>query len=71
MFNVVVGTYEKTLYGFQVDTTQATVELSPIFAFATSHLGCIKTVSIDQEEGAWCTTGSTDESLRYLSPESN
>merc|ERR1711871_164588 len=57
---IVVGTYEKELYGFEWSPEQA----APDTLFAMSaHLGCVKAVATT---GKYLVSGSTDENVRVF-----
>lgn len=62
---IVVGTYEKTLHGYELEVGKQNAQLNRIFAFATNHLGCIKTVCLDPTS-KWLISGSTDENIRLM-----
>jgi len=65
-FLVVVGSYEKNLYGiegtFSAGSTSAP-KLRPIFIFP-AHLSCIKAVAASPGGGKWLATGSDDEFVK-------
>lgn len=63
--SIVVGTYEKTLHGYELEISKHGPSLNRIFAFVTNHLGCIKTVRLDSSS-KWLVSGSTDETIRYV-----
>jgi hypothetical protein len=62
---VVVGTYEKSLHGYELVYEEGVASLNRIFAFGTNHLGCIKTVCLDST-AKWLVSGSSDETIRYF-----
>ncbi|EJD07517.1 WD40 repeat-like protein [Fomitiporia mediterranea MF3/22] len=68
-FKVVVGTYEKLLYGLEGsfvgedDTALERPSLKPIFIFP-AHIACVKAVAASPDGGKWLATGSTDEIIK-------
>ena len=72
-FNVVVGSYEKLLYGLQGSVTLSDApstssppfvfNLKPIFIFP-AHVSCIKAVAASPSGGKWLATGSADEIIK-------
>lgn len=66
-FKVVVGSYEKLLYGLEgtvsVDSSEYSFDLKPIFIFP-AHVSCIKTVAASPQGGKWLATGSADEIVK-------
>lgn len=69
-FKIVVGTYEKLLYGlegrFETDPKspdQLSVSLTPIFIFP-AHVACVRAVAASPQGGKWLATGSTDEIIK-------
>lgn len=69
-FKVIVGSYERLLYGLEgtasVSSTGASElewTLKPIFIFP-AHISCIKTVAASPEGGKWLATGSGDEIIK-------
>lgn len=68
-FKVVVGTYEKLLYGlegsfFDEDGNVAEkLHLKPVFIFP-AHVSCVKAVAASPDGGKWLATGSTDEIIK-------
>ncbi|GAA5804248.1 WD40-repeat-containing domain protein [Helicostylum pulchrum] len=61
-FRIVVGTYERLLYGINAfwNEDKTKVDLQPIFIIP-AHTGCIRTVAIG---GHFLASGSTDEIIR-------
>ncbi|CEG73450.1 hypothetical protein RMATCC62417_08829 [Rhizopus microsporus] len=61
-FRVIVGTYERLLYGLNVNWIQekTKLRLEPIFIIP-AHTGCIRTVSVG---GHFLASGSSDEIIR-------
>ncbi|QRV88677.1 RNA 2'-phosphotransferase, Tpt1/KptA family protein [Ceratobasidium sp. AG-Ba] len=69
-FKVVVGTYEKLLYGLEASAKledgisgQLAVTLTPIFIFP-AHVACVRAVAASPQGGKWLATGSTDEIIK-------
>ena len=68
-FMVVVGTYEKLLYGLQGMFTDpegnptSTPILKPVFIFP-AHISCVKAVAASPGGGKWLASGSTDEIIK-------
>ncbi|EUC59145.1 MAK11 protein (maintenance of killer toxin-encoding satellite M1 dsRNA), related protein, putative [Rhizoctonia solani AG-3 Rhs1AP] len=69
-FKIVVGTYEKLLYGLEgqvVDEPESegkfSVTLTPIFIFP-AHVACVRAVAASPQGGKWLATGSTDEIVK-------
>jgi len=68
-FKVVVGSYEKLLYGLEgtLSSTSTSggisVELTPTFIFP-AHVSCIKAVAASPNGGKWLATGSSDEIVK-------
>lgn len=67
-FKVVVGSYEKLLYGLEgaissSSTGAITVDLKPSFIFP-AHVSCIKAVASSPNGGKWLATGSSDEIIK-------
>jgi hypothetical protein len=65
-FLVVVGSYEKNLYGIEGTFpagSSSTPKLRPIFIFP-AHLSCIKAVAASPGGGKWLATGSDDEFVK-------
>ncbi|PFH50307.1 hypothetical protein AMATHDRAFT_145511 [Amanita thiersii Skay4041] len=75
-FKIVVGTYEKLLYGLNalvstnqtqnqdpIPHSQLEITLQPIFAFP-AHVSCIKSVAASPQGGKWLATGSADEIIK-------
>lgn len=69
-FKIVVGTYEKLLYGLEgrLETDpnspdRLSVSLTPIFIFP-AHVACVRAVAASPQGGKWLATGSTDEIIK-------
>lgn len=68
-FKIVVGTYEKLLYGlegsFFDDDNKLDPEpkLTPLFIFP-AHVSCLKAVAASPLGGKWLATGSADEIIK-------
>ncbi|KAJ1306594.1 hypothetical protein OPQ81_007594 [Rhizoctonia solani] len=69
-FKIVVGTYEKLLYGLEgrvLDEPESdekfSVTLTPIFIFP-AHVACVRAVAASPQGGKWLATGSTDEIVK-------
>ena len=72
-FKVVVGTYEKLLYGLEGSFSSSSedgsilenpqLRLKPIFIFP-AHVSSVKAVAASPEGGKWLATGSTDEIVK-------
>jgi hypothetical protein len=74
-FKIIVGSYEKILYGLEATLTDDTPAasgsssaapipaLKPIFAFV-AHVGYVKAVAASPCGGKWLATGSTDEVVK-------
>lgn len=67
-FKIVVGSYEKLLYGVEGKTTcsddkNLQFHLNAIFAFP-AHVSCIKAVAASPQGGKWLATGSADEIIK-------
>ncbi|THH12062.1 hypothetical protein EW145_g254 [Phellinidium pouzarii] len=68
-FKVIVGTYEKLLYGLEgsfIDedgNISKKLHLKPVFIFP-AHVSCIKAVAASPDGGKWLATGSTDEIIK-------
>ncbi|CAE6468432.1 unnamed protein product [Rhizoctonia solani] len=69
-FKIVVGTYEKLLYGLEghvVDEPESkdkfSITLTPIFIFP-AHVACVRAVAASPQGGKWLATGSTDEIVK-------
>lgn len=69
-FKIVVGTYEKLLYGlegrFAPDSdpsNQPNITLTPLFIFP-AHVACVKALGASPHGGKWLATGSTDEIIK-------
>ncbi|KAF8722670.1 hypothetical protein AX14_009685 [Amanita brunnescens Koide BX004] len=68
-FKIIVGTYEKLLYGLDARVSISSgkpklqFSLSPIFAFP-AHVSCIKAVAASPDGGKWLATGSADEIIK-------
>jgi protein MAK11 len=69
LFNIVIGSYETPLYGFeggirmkgQGASAEAVLALREVFGYA-AHIGCIKAVA---SCGKWLASSSTDEAVKY------
>lgn len=65
-FEVIVGSYERLLYGLHCSPSgsgsTATVEVEPVFQFP-AHLTCVKTVHASPN-GRWLATGAADEVIK-------
>jgi protein MAK11 len=62
-FRVIVGTYERLLYGINAtwtDEQKTKVKMEPVFIIP-AHTGCIRTVSVG---GHFLASGSSDEIIR-------
>ena len=69
-FKLVIGSYEKLLYGLEGSITlvegdgnRISVKLKPIFIFP-AHVSCVKAVSGSPGGGKWLATGSVDEIVK-------
>ena len=66
-FKVVVGSYEKLLYGLEgtvtVDDGSHKFALKPIFIFP-AHISSLKNVAASPQGGKWLATGSADEIVK-------
>ncbi|KAG9104231.1 hypothetical protein FRC06_004215 [Ceratobasidium sp. 370] len=69
-FKIIVGTYEKLLYGLEgrleakKDLPEGfSVRLTPIFIFP-AHVACVRAVAASPQGGKWLATGSTDEIIK-------
>ncbi|CAE6482751.1 unnamed protein product [Rhizoctonia solani] len=69
-FKIIVGTYEKLLYGLEGHVADApgfenkySVILTPIFIFP-AHVACVRAVAASPQGGKWLATGSTDEIVK-------
>jgi protein MAK11 len=66
-FKVIVGSYEKLLYGLEgtvsSSSTGYSFHLEPIFIFP-AHVSCIKAVAASPHGGKWLATGSADEIIK-------
>jgi protein MAK11 len=69
-FKIVVGTYEKLLYGLEgrfetegESLGQPSITLTPIFIFP-AHVACVRAVAASPHGGKWLATGSTDEIVK-------
>lgn len=67
-FRIIVGSYERLLFGFQVKmeahgelSSQAT--FTPMFSFA-AHTSCITAVAAAGVDSKWLATGAGDETVR-------
>ncbi|KAG8727225.1 hypothetical protein FRC12_022690 [Ceratobasidium sp. 428] len=69
-FKIIVGTYEKLLYGLEGHLKlekdlpdQLSLSLNPIFIFP-AHVACVRAVAASPQGGKWLATGSTDEIIK-------
>ncbi|KAG8739793.1 hypothetical protein FRC10_005176 [Ceratobasidium sp. 414] len=69
-FKIIVGTYEKLLYGLEGRLElkkdlpeEISVHLTPIFIFP-AHVACVRAVAASPQGGKWLATGSTDEIIK-------
>ncbi len=64
-FQVVAGSYDKILYGLQIQSTDGSesLEMKPLFIFP-AHISCVKAVSASPGGGKWLATGGTDETIK-------
>jgi protein MAK11 len=69
-FKIIVGSYERLLYGLEGTTSLSPTgaselewKLKPIFIFP-AHVSCIKTVAASPQGGKWLATGSGDEIIK-------
>jgi protein MAK11 len=69
-FKIIVGSYERLLYGLEGTTSASSTgaselewTLKPIFIFP-AHVSCIKTVAASPQGGKWLATGSGDEIIK-------
>ena len=69
-FKIIVGSYERLLYGLEGTTSVSSTgaselewTLKPIFIFP-AHVSCIKTVAASPQGGKWLATGSGDEIIK-------
>ncbi|KAK0555678.1 Protein mak11 [Tilletia horrida] len=73
-FRIIVGSYERLLYGFQASLSAATsststssakvnVYLKPYFIFP-AHVSAIRTIASGPEGSRWLATGGTDELIK-------
>ncbi|KIM32943.1 hypothetical protein M408DRAFT_326639 [Serendipita vermifera MAFF 305830] len=64
---VVSGSYDKILYGLQIEPTGRetgqTSEFKPIFVFP-AHISCVKAVAASPQGGKWLASGGTDEIIK-------
>jgi protein MAK11 len=70
IFKIVVGTYEKLLYGLEgyvkddpESDGELSVTLTPVFIFP-AHVACVRAVAASPQGGKWLATGSTDEIVK-------
>lgn len=64
---VVSGSYDKILYGLQIelkskDPSEAP-QFKPIFVFP-AHISCVKAVAASPQGGKWLASGGTDEIIK-------
>ncbi|KAG8714969.1 hypothetical protein FRC11_006299 [Ceratobasidium sp. 423] len=69
-FKIVVGTYEKLLYGLEGHVVndpesedKLSITLTPVFIFP-AHVACVRAVAASPQGGKWLATGSTDEIVK-------
>ena len=65
VFRVVVGTYDKSLIGFECRETgdnERPIKMRTLFAYA-AHDGCVKSLSCT---GSMLVSGSTDEQIKFV-----
>lgn len=65
-FTIVVGSYEKLLYGVQgtyPPSFSSTPTLKPVFIFP-AHVASVKAVAASPDGGKWLATGSSDEIIK-------
>ncbi|KAH9839727.1 WD40-repeat-containing domain protein [Rhodofomes roseus] len=64
-FKVVVGSYEKLLYGLEGSTSAegSSFQLKPIFIFP-AHISSVRAVAASPQGGKWLATGSGDEIVK-------
>ncbi|CAE6460776.1 unnamed protein product [Rhizoctonia solani] len=73
-FKIVVGTYEKLLYGLEgriedapksgdLSGRELAINLKPVFIFP-AHVACVRAVAASPQGGKWLATGSTDEIVK-------
>ncbi|THG98769.1 hypothetical protein EW026_g3486 [Hermanssonia centrifuga] len=66
-FKVMVGSYEKLLYGLEgtvsVEGSSHKFSLRPMFIFP-AHISCIKSIAASPQGGKWLATGSADEIVK-------
>jgi protein MAK11 len=64
---VVSGSYDKILYGLQIEPTSKdpgeTPQFKPIFVFP-AHISCVKAVAASPQGGRWLASGGTDEIIK-------
>lgn len=60
-FRVVVGCYERLLYGLSVDASDFSISANFIFP---AHVSSIKSVSCAGDDSKWLATGGTDEAIK-------
>jgi protein MAK11 len=66
-FRIVVGSYERLLYGFHVtfqnDGAQRSASFETMFSFA-AHTSCISAIAAAGADSKWLATGAGDETVR-------
>lgn len=69
-FKIIVGSYEKLLYGLEAafqdgepGSSVRQLQLKPIFIFP-AHVSCVKAVAASPSGGKWLATGSADEIIK-------
>lgn len=64
---VVSGSYDKILYGLQIDPKNPEAgqdpEFKPVFVFP-AHISCVKAVAASPQGGKWLASGGTDEIIK-------
>jgi len=64
---VVSGSYDKILYGLQIEPESKdpseSPQFTPIFVFP-AHISCVKAVAASPQGGKWLATGGTDEIIK-------
>ncbi|KAG8836082.1 hypothetical protein FRC17_010015 [Serendipita sp. 399] len=67
---VVAGSYEKILYGLEIEPQKRKMngederaDFTPVFAFP-AHISCVKAVAASRPSGKWLATGGTDETIK-------
>ena len=64
---VVSGSYDKILYGLQIEpkgeNTNEDPQFKPVFVFP-AHISCVKAVAASPQGGKWLASGGTDEIIK-------